>query len=112
MIEDDELEAILRRYRISDPPRGFIDRMGDAAREPASCRICAPALAAAVLLAWAAVHTSMAEPARDAERDAEVALIAEVLGGDEDAIRYAEFVVPRSEPDPAGPFEVPGEPPW
>ena len=113
MIEDDDLEVRLRRYRLGDPPpdlrRAVIVTVDErVSRDRGS--IWAPLTAAAILVAWIGAHILNAEVEPDPERDAEVALITESLGGSEEARRYAEFVVPMRESDE--PITVPMEVPW
>jgi hypothetical protein len=114
MIEDDDLEVRLRRYRLGDPPPDLRRAVIAAAEERVDSRergsIWAPVAAAAILVAWAAIHMSNVEVEPDPLRDAEVALVAEVLGGGEEALRYAELVVPRRHMEE--PMTVPLEVPW
>jgi len=100
-MNDEELEATLRRYRLVDPPAD----LGDSAIAAAEARTRSyghgwgAAAAAAVLALWFAAHAASWEPQGDPARDAEVAFVADILGGGEDALRYAELAVPRREPD-------------
>jgi hypothetical protein len=110
--EDREIEAVLRRYGVADPPPQLARRIaaGDAFAPGTSLEwVWGPAAAAAVLAAWMALHMRGVEPERDPWRDAEVALVAEALGGGEEAIWYAEAIVPQPPAPTLGPGE---EPPW
>jgi hypothetical protein len=99
MTHDDDLEGTLRRYRPRAPGADLRSRIlaageADAGRSRFEW-IWGPAAAAAILVLWFAAHASQIEPEPDPLRDAEVAVIAEILGGGEDAIAYAELAVPR-----------------
>jgi len=107
MTEDDDLEGRLRRYRLGEPPadlrRAVMAAISehDGSRERGS--IWAPLAAAAILVAWIGAQMSTAEIETDPLRAAEVALVADLLGGGEEAMRYAELVVPErivEEPTP------------
>ena len=69
-----------------------------------------PLAAAAIVVLWTAVHASRIEPERDPLRDMQVARIAEMLGGGEDAARHAELIVPPRLPEPLTSFGA--EQPW
>jgi hypothetical protein len=98
MLSEDDLEAMLRRYRVGDPPSDLGSAVVAASVEGPRRfeRIWGPAAAAAVLASWVAFHLGMTEPTIDRVRAQEVALVTEVLGGDENAAAYAEIVVPQS----------------
>jgi hypothetical protein len=98
MLNDHEIEARLRRYRVTDPPPDLAHTIVAASVEPSDRFdwIWGPATAAAVLVAWIAFHVATSEPQIDAVRAREVAFVTEVLGGDESAAAYAETVVPES----------------
>jgi hypothetical protein len=97
MLSDDDLERALQRYRVVDPPSGFESTIVTAGLGAPSRFewLWGPAAAAVVLAIWIGVQLAMAEPRRDPIRDEEVASVTEMLGGDENAAAYAEFVVPQ-----------------
>jgi hypothetical protein len=105
-MNDDELEAVLRRFRVAGPEpqlRELILRPGGPSL------FWGPAAAAAILVTWVAVHVWSTEPYRDPMRDAAVRTISAALGGGADAMRYAEAAVPPLE-DVTRPAV--GEEPW
>jgi hypothetical protein len=94
----DDVERTLQRYRAVDPPTG-LQWTVVAATVDVTGRfewIWGPAVAAAVLASWVGVQLAMAESPRDPIRDEEVAFVAKMLGGDENAAAYAERVVPKT----------------
>jgi hypothetical protein len=106
---DEDVEAVLQRYRLREPPSGLAARIAAVTSRTSGGDLhwlCGPAAAAAVLAAWIAAHVATLEPERDAMRDAEVAFASEVLGGGEDAFRYAELALPViTAEDPPPPTE-------
>ena len=98
MLNDHEIEARLRRYRVADPPPDLARAIVETSVQPSHRFdwIWGPAAAVAVLVAWIAFHAAMSEPPIDPVRAQEVAFVTEVLGGDESAAAYAETVVPES----------------
>lgn len=114
MLSDHDLEAALKRYRVADPPSGLgpaiVEGAARAERESKYEWIWGPAAAAAIVALWLSVQIAMAEEPVDPVREAEVAFIAESLGGGEDARAYAELIVPKQPiVDPSRVFE---EEPW
>ena len=90
-MNDDELEAVLRRFRVGDPDpqlRELVLRPGGPSM------LWGPAAAAAILLTWIAAHVWGTEPYRDPMRDIAVRTIGAALGGGDDAMTYAEAAVP------------------
>jgi len=110
-MNDEALEAALRRYRVADAPVELGETVMTAteARARPFSHVWGAAAAAAVLALWFAAHAATREPEADPAREAEVAFVAESLGGGEDALRYAQLVVPERAPDVrlAQPVEVP-----
>ena len=98
MLNDHEIEARLRRYRVADPRTDLAHTIIASSVEPAYRFdwIWGPAAAAAVLVAWITFHVATFEPSIDPVRAQEVAFVTEALGGDESAAAYAETVVPES----------------
>jgi hypothetical protein len=96
MLSDQQLEDLLRRYRVVDPPHelGLSIARTASAEEPVHAWLWGPAVAAAVLITWLAVQVSMLEGPMDAVRDAEVVFASEMLGGGEGATDYARVIVP------------------
>ena len=114
MLSDHDLEAALKRYRVADPPSGLgpaiVEGAARAERESKYEWIWGPAAAAAIVALWLSVQIAMAEEPVDPVREAEVAFIAESLGGSDEARAYAERIVPeRPIEDPSRVFE---EEPW
>lgn len=99
MLSDHDLDSVLRRYRVPDPPSELGPAVVAAAsRIEAVSRfewLWGPIAAAAVLAVWFAVQVAMLEEPTDPIRDAEVALVTEFLGGGDDAAAYADLVVPE-----------------
>lgn len=96
MLSDQQLEDLLRRYRVVDPPHdlGLSIARAASGEEPIHAWLWGPAVAAAVLITWLAVQVSMLAVPMDAVRDAEVAFASEMLGGGEGATDYARVIVP------------------
>jgi hypothetical protein len=100
---DGSIEALLRRYRPVDPPAELRTRILASLREPPVRRAwpwmaAAAALLALTLASHAAVgrETAKADPAMRpaAETRARAAdELTEMLGGDDDARRLAEFIL-------------------
>jgi hypothetical protein len=95
-MKDEEIEASLRRYRVVDPPANLQERI-HAHDEALVAHAWGAFTAAAVLIIWCGAHAAV-EPMSDPVRQAEVAVVADVLGGSEDARRYAESVVSARRP--------------
>jgi hypothetical protein len=91
-MRDEDIEASLRRYRVVDPPADLHQRI-HARDETLVGHAWGALTAAAVLVIWLGVHAAAGEPMSDPVREAEVAVVADVLGGGEDARRYAEILV-------------------
>jgi hypothetical protein len=66
--------------------------------------------AAAIVMIWVAAQAVSSDPVSDPVRERDVSVVAEALGGGEDARQYAEEVVPRRETPLA--FELPPEVSW
>jgi hypothetical protein len=93
-MRDEDIEASLRRYRVVDPPAALHQRIhAFAETRGASGHVWGVLTAAALLVIWLGAHAVAEEPMSDPARLAEIALVADVLGGGEDARRYAEAVV-------------------
>ena len=113
-MHDDEIEATLRRYRTRDPHADLRRRVLEAGAPDVAPRqvpwFWGPLSAAAILMLWLAAHASRIEAERDPLREADVALVAEALGGGEEAVRYAELIVPH--PVPEAPIPITMEQAW
>lgn len=102
---DEQLEATLRRFTPRDPDAGLRSRVLAAASEtrvPLRPWDWALAGAAAALLVGAVMtdphRAPVEETAAEAAWRAEVAQVADAMGGDDRARRLAESLVPRLEP--------------
>jgi hypothetical protein len=109
-MQDDEIEAALRRYRARDPRGDLRRRVLEAAATDIAPREVAwfwgPLAAAAILVLWFTAHVSRIEAERDPLREADVARVAEALGGGEEAVRYAELIVPQPVPEAPSPITM------
>jgi hypothetical protein len=103
MLSDQQLEVLLRRYRVVDPPHelGLSIARITSGEEPVHAWLWGLAVSAAVLITWLAVQVSMLEGPMDAVRDAEVAFASEMLGGGESATDYARVIVPGPDQEAA-----------
>jgi len=112
MLSDQQLEDLLRRYRVVDPPHelGLSIAGATSVEEPIHAWLWGPAVAAAILITWLAAQVSMLARPMDAARDAEVAFASEILGGGEAATDYARVIVPGS--DDQGATDSLTEEPW
>lgn len=113
MLSDRQLEELLRRYRVVDPPVELalsIAQNATPVAAPTLAWVWGPAAAAVVLITWLVIQFSMLSDPIDPVRDAAVTFASDVLGGSEAAAEYASAVVPDgSNYDPAG---LPTEEPW
>jgi hypothetical protein len=106
---DKELEQLLRRQRLTGPSASLRDRvLRSATGEPLRVPLgrfdyAAAAVAAGLVLAAALIEVPEPRSAAETSRQAEIAALAQELGGGPDALRYAELVISRDdEPqDPA-----------
>ena len=114
MMGDEELEATLRRYRARDPQADLRRRVLEAAATDSRPRevswFWGPLSAAAILVLWLSAHASRIERDHDPIREAGIAVIAEALGGGDEAVQYAELLVPEQVPEP--PMTVEQEHGW
>ncbi|HEY1307072.1 MAG TPA: hypothetical protein VGF24_26135 [Vicinamibacterales bacterium] len=97
MLSDRDIEDVLRRYRVVDPPSGLGSAI-DAAID-ASGRfewIWGPAAAIGILAAWIGLQAGSVDTHSDPNRASEIAVVTEMLGGDEYAAARAELIVPRT----------------
>ena len=101
MLSDQQLEDVLRRYRVVDPPHNLGLAIASATKveEAIFAWLCGPAVAAAVIVVWLGVQVAMLADPMDTARDAEVAFASEMLGGGQSAIDYARVVVPVPDDD-------------
>jgi len=113
MLSDHDLEATLRRYRVTDPPIALGPAIvaGSVDQTSRFEWMWGPAAAAAVVVIWLAVHVAMTEAPIDPARAEEVAFVTGLLGGGPDAAAYAELVVPVPAPKP-DPLVALAEDPW
>lgn len=97
MLSEDDLERALQRYRVVDPPRELASVVVAATLDvPGRFEwLWGPAAAAAVLALWIGIQIATAESPRDPIREEEVAVVIQMLGGDDNAAAYAELVVPQ-----------------
>jgi hypothetical protein len=108
MTDDRDIEALLRRYRVSDLPRRPLP--AQARRRRDDTWWWGPAAAAAVLAMWLCAHGLSESGTMDPEREAAVAAIAAAMGGGDDARRYAALAVEQFERTQAEQREE--EPSW
>lgn len=105
MMNDSQIEAVLRRYRVADPPVGLRLAIARAtvnvARVSPFAWMWGPAAAAAIVAAWLAIQFAILDQPADRVRDADVAFVGEVLGDGADAAAYVDLVAPRREEDRA-----------
>jgi len=97
MLNDHDVEDALRRYRVVDPPSGLASAI-EAAID-ASGRfewMWGPAAAIAILAAWIAFQVGSVDTQADPVRASEIAVVTEMLGGDEYAAARAELIVPHT----------------
>ena len=95
MLNDRDIENVLRRYRVADPPSGLgpvLEAAIEAPREYEWLR--GPAATIAILAAWIAFHVGRVDTPFDPVRAGELALVTEMLGGDAYASACAELIVP------------------
>ena len=103
---DDQIEELLRRYELRAPGRGLESRILTAAEGPPSVRLSVfdyrLLLASAVLILAVVFTAPRAQRVRANAADlawrAEVAAAAAAIGGDEQALKLAEMLVPRPQP--------------
>jgi len=101
---DEQIEELLRRYELRAPGRGLESRILTAAEGPPSVRLGVIdyrlLLTAAVLLLAVVYTAPTTRPVRATAADrawrAEVEAAAAAIGGDEQALKLAEMLVPRS----------------
>jgi hypothetical protein len=100
---DDQIEELLRRYELRAPGRSLESRILTAAEGPPSVRLGVldyRLLLAAAVLILAAVFTApmtqrVPPNGADLAWRAEVEAAAAAIGGDEQALKLAELLVPR-----------------
>ncbi len=111
MLNDEQLEDLLRRYRVVDPRT----ELGEAITRPTGVEEAVymwpwgPAAAATVLITWLTVQVSMLATPMNAVRDAEVAFASEMLGSSEGVTDYVRIVIPLRDQEP---FDLLSEEPW
>jgi len=114
MLSEGDLESLLKRYRVADPSTDLGPTiLAEAARIANGSDLAwtwGPLAAAALVVVWLAAQVAMTDAAADPVRDAEVAFVAEILGGGEDAAAYADLVVPVGTVD--DPIGALAEDPW
>jgi hypothetical protein len=101
-MNDEELEGILRRYRTRNPGGDLRRRVLAASASDIPRQVpwfWGPVSAAAIFVLWLSVHASRIEREHDPIREAGIALIAETLGGGDEAVQYAELLVPEQVPE-------------
>jgi len=97
MLNDRDIEEVLRRYRVVDPPSGLGPAIGVAIEPPGRFEwLWGPAAAVTILAAWIAFHVGGVDTPPDPVRASQISLITEVLGGDAYAAARAELIVPRT----------------
>jgi hypothetical protein len=96
-MHDADLEKVLRRYRLVDPPSSLATRIAASRISSDHGHVWGAIAAAAVAAVWVAAHAAATEPVSDPIRERDVAAVAAALGGGEEMRQYAEQVVPRSE---------------
>lgn len=111
MLNDEQLEDLLRRYRVVDPrpELGEAITRPTSVEEPAYMWLWGPAVAATVLITWLTVQMSMLARPMDAVRDAEVAFASEMLGGGEGVTDYVRIVIPVRDQES---IDLLSEEPW
>jgi hypothetical protein len=98
-MDDNEIEATMRRYRAADPPDGLGERVRTLdSPDRHSDHLWGAVAAAAVVALWLASHAAARTPTPDPLRAAQVGLVADVLGGSDQARGYADLVVPHRDP--------------
>jgi hypothetical protein len=96
-MNDPQLEKVLRRYGIVEPPLPLAARIGAPALGRGPSHVWGAIAAASIAAIWVAAHAVVSDSVPDPVREREVTVITATLGGGEDMRRYAEEVVPRRE---------------
>ncbi len=95
MTDNSDIEALLRRYRVSNLPHRPLP--APAPRHGGDAWWWGPAAAAAVLALWVCAHGLRGPGGVDPENEAAIEAIAEAMGGGAGARRYAELAVEQFE---------------
>jgi hypothetical protein len=102
MMNDDQIEALLRRYRVGDPPSGVKVKALSGKRLPARVELTAPDWAMVAVVAILVALGVATEPApyetvsaAEAAWAAEVDAMAALIGGGTAATRIVEMTIPH-----------------
>jgi hypothetical protein len=105
-MNDADLEEVLGRYRLVNPPSSLAGRIAASGIASGPGHVWGALAAAAVAAIWIVAHAAAREPVSDPIRERDVAAVAAALGGGEEMRQYAEQIVSRSEPKLESPLEV------